>query len=170
MPRWSADRRAPCVTGRGMPRHGVSTCRVMARFKVRRSAPALLGALPPRVCEGLFGGASPCASRPAAKPAAKRAGGALVATSGALAVVRGEACSARRAPPSGGGSIRRERPSNVVRPLQNFRLHPGCEELHPACEDPSFASREQPCRQAADMLEKTAAIDYAHGIGGPDIR
>ena len=47
MPRWSAERRAPYVTGRGTPRHGVQTCRVMARYGAairtsasRRSAPS----------------------------------------------------------------------------------------------------------------------------------
>ena len=46
MPRWSAERRAPYVIGRGTPRHGVQTCRVMARYGAairtsasRRSAP-----------------------------------------------------------------------------------------------------------------------------------
>jgi hypothetical protein len=59
MPRWSAERRAPSVIGRGTPRHGVSACRVMARFKVRRSAPAPFGALPPRSCEGFLSTAPP---------------------------------------------------------------------------------------------------------------
>src|SRR5262245_31049010 len=55
MPRWSADRRAPRVMGRGTPRHGVFGVPRHGTFMVRRSAPAPLGALPPRVhAEGFF--------------------------------------------------------------------------------------------------------------------
>src|SRR5262245_16156573 len=82
MPRWSADRRAPRVTGRGTPRHGVFSVPRHGTFMVRRSAPAPLGALPPRVIPGdFFEGAGPCALAAAAKPpeAAQREGGALAA-------------------------------------------------------------------------------------------
>src|SRR5262245_22029724 len=50
-PQRSAERRAPCVIGRGTPRQVSYACRVMARIKVRRSAPAVLGASLPRLDE-----------------------------------------------------------------------------------------------------------------------
>src|SRR5262245_36642666 len=83
MPRWSAERRAPRVMGRGTPRHGVFGVPRHGTFMVRRSAPAPLGALPPQAsCRGIFfEGAGPCALAAAAKPpeAAQREGGALAA-------------------------------------------------------------------------------------------
>ena len=48
MSRWSAERRAPYVTGRETPRHGVFGVPRHGASTVRRSAPAPLGAPPPR--------------------------------------------------------------------------------------------------------------------------
>src|SRR5262245_6981256 len=82
MPRWSAERRAPRVMGRGTPRHGVFGVPRHGTFMVRRSAPApFRRSAPSGYSGGFFEGAGPCALAAAAKPpeAAEREGGALAA-------------------------------------------------------------------------------------------
>ena len=79
---------------------------------------------------------SPCAFRPAAKPAAQRAGGAL-------AVAPGEGERAERAR---GASVKCHQDRASWRNCTKIRFtHPGCEELHPDYEvDLGQAAPESP--------------------------
>src|SRR5262245_24620664 len=55
MPRWSAERRAPRVMGRGTPRHGVFGVPRHGTFMVRRSAPApFRRSAPSGSCRGIL--------------------------------------------------------------------------------------------------------------------
>jgi hypothetical protein len=152
MPRWSAERRAPSVIGRGTPL-AMASRRAAVRHALRCGDPhrAPVGALPPRVVRGTrYRRRSPCAARPtAAKPQpAKRAAQRWLLH---LVMDRLRAGCANGAPPrQRSESARRGRWGNVVRLFPNFAaLHPGYEGLHPACEDPLVG--RSPSQMKMDM-------------------
>src|SRR5262245_13284752 len=138
MPRWSAERRAPRVTGRGTPRHGVFGVPRHGTFMVRRSAPApFRRSAPSGSCRGILLRRRPVrlgrgGEAAGSGPTGRRSVGCRTGEHG-FANPRG-ACEARMGR-SGGG----ERQRGVVTPFPDVAsLHSGAraDGGHAAPESP----------------------------------